>query len=126
MPAAGFSEMPPVSNTTPLPTKASGASPSAPPFQRMMTIFAGVSEPWLTHRSAFMPSSAMRSSSTTSTSTPSASRSLRRLANSVVVSTFAGSETRSRVKTTPPATASAVSTSALTSSGFDTISVTGA
>ena len=37
MPAAGLIEMPPVSKHTPLPTKATGASPFLPPFQRMMT-----------------------------------------------------------------------------------------
>ena len=35
--AAGLIEMPPVSNTTPLPTKASGCASAAPPFQRSTT-----------------------------------------------------------------------------------------
>ena len=38
MPAAGLIEMPPVSKHTPLPMKATGASPFLPPFQRMTTM----------------------------------------------------------------------------------------
>ena len=37
MPAAGLIEMPPVSKHTPLPMKATGASPFLPPFQRITT-----------------------------------------------------------------------------------------
>jgi hypothetical protein len=35
MPPAGLIEMPPVSKHTPLPTSATGASPSGPPVQRI-------------------------------------------------------------------------------------------
>ena len=45
MPPAGLIEMPPVSNTTPLPMKATGLSFLAPPFQRMTATRAGRSEP---------------------------------------------------------------------------------
>ncbi len=68
---AGLIEMPPVSKTTPLPTKASGAAPGAPPFQRSTTSWLSSSEPWPTPSSARIPSSAMAFSSRISTSTPS-------------------------------------------------------
>ena len=45
MPAAGLIEMPPVSKTTPLPTKATGAASAAPPFQRSTTSAALVLGP---------------------------------------------------------------------------------
>ena len=59
MPLAGFRLIPPVSNTTPFPTSANGASSSGPPFQRITTIFEGLSDPCPTHNSAPMPSAAI-------------------------------------------------------------------
>ena len=41
MPTGGFNEMPPVSNVTPLPTNAIGASPSLPPFHLIASIREG-------------------------------------------------------------------------------------
>ena len=52
MPAAGLIEMPPVSKTTPLPTKATGLTFSRPPRQRMTTTRGGRSEPCDTPSSA--------------------------------------------------------------------------
>ena len=97
MPCAGLIEMPPVSKTTPLPQSASGAA-SPPPFHCITTTFVGLSEPCPTAKSVRMPSSASCGSSSTSTSTPRSRNPVSRSANSVVVSTFAGSLTRSRVK----------------------------
>ncbi len=97
--------MPPVSNTTPLPTSAKGAASPSPPFHCITTTFDGLVEPWPTPSSAPMPSSASASSSSTSTSTPRSRRPSSRAANSVVVSTLAGSLVRSRVKNTPSASA---------------------
>ena len=54
--AAGLIEMPPVSKHTPLPMKATGASPFLPPFQRMMTTRLSRSEPCPTPSNARMPS----------------------------------------------------------------------
>ncbi len=120
MPPAGFSEIPPVSNTTPLPTKASGASSASPPFQFMTTTLEGLSDPCPTHSNDPMPSFSSAASSSTSTSSPSADISSRRLANSVVVKTLAGSLTRSRVMCTPSATASIGAAAASVSSGLAT------
>ena len=68
MPAAGLIEMPPVSKQTPLPMKATGASPFLPPFQRMITMRLSCAEPWPTPSSAFMPSFFIALTSSTSTS----------------------------------------------------------
>ena len=70
MPAAGLIEMPPVSKQTPLPMKATGASPALPPFQRMTTTRLSRAEPWPTPSSAFMPSFFIALTSSTSTATP--------------------------------------------------------
>ena len=70
MPAAGLIEMPPVSKHTPLPIKATGASPFLPPFQRMITTRLSRSDPCPTPSSARMPSFAERFSSKISTPTP--------------------------------------------------------
>jgi GTP-binding protein len=56
MPCAGLIEMPPVSKVTPLPMKASGASPALPPRHSRMARRASWAEPWATPSSAFMPS----------------------------------------------------------------------
>ena len=118
MPAAGFSEIPPVSNTTPLPTSASGAASLSPPFHFITTTLEGLADPWPTHRSVRMPSFSNSASSSTSTSRPSEVISSSRVANSVVVSTFAGSLTRSRVICTPSATAISGAKAASISSGL--------
>ncbi len=55
MPGGGLSVMPPVSKVTPLPTRTTGVA-SPPPFQRIVSTCASRSEPWLTPRSAPMPS----------------------------------------------------------------------
>ena len=104
MPAAGLMLIPPVSNTTPLPTKAKGAS-SPPPFHCITTTLDGLSDPCPTQRRDPMPSFSRSASSRTSTVTPSALRSLSFSANVVVVRMFAGAFTRSRVKKVPSATA---------------------
>ena len=70
MPAAGLIEMPPVSKQTPLPMKATGASPFLPPFQRITTTRLSRAEPWPTPSSAFMPSFFIAAMSSTSTVTP--------------------------------------------------------
>ena len=69
--AAPLIEMPPVSKQTPLPTKATGASPFLPPFQRMITVRPGRAEPCATPSSAPMPSLVIALTSRISTSTPS-------------------------------------------------------
>ena len=68
--AAGLIEMPPVSKHTPLPMKATGASPFLPPFQRITTTRLSRAEPWPTPSSAFMPSFFIALRSSTSTATP--------------------------------------------------------
>src|SRR5665213_2651411 len=98
MPPAGLIEMPPVSNTTPLPTNASGASFALPPFQRMMTNRGGRAEPCATPSSARMPSFFICASVRTSTATPSSVNFFARCANSTGPSTFAGSLMRSRAR----------------------------
>ena len=60
MPPPGLIEMPPESNTTPLPTKATGLSLALPPFQRMMTTRLSRAGPWPTASSARMPSFSQR------------------------------------------------------------------
>ncbi len=97
MPEAGLIEMPPVSKTTPLPTRAKGCWSPAP-FHCMTTTLEGLSDPCPTASSVRIPSVSSAGSSSTSTSTPRAPSSSSRRANSVVVSTLAGSLTRSRVK----------------------------
>ena len=119
MPAAGLIEMPPVSNTTPLPMSASGAS-SPPPFHCMTTTFDGLSDPCPTASSVRIPSAASSGSSSTSTSTPSSFSAISRSANSVVVSTFAGSLVRSRVMNTPAACAASGAHAASAASGART------
>ena len=105
MPPADLIEMPPESNTTPLPMKATGASPAGPPFQRITTTRGSRTEPCATASSAPMPSSRIRAGSSTSTSTPSLVSSEARRANSSGVRTFGGSLIRSRASVTPSATA---------------------
>ena len=124
MPWAGLIEMPPVSNTTPLPTSASGFSPFFPPCHCMTTTFEGLSEPCPTASSARMPSFSSAASSSTSTFTPSFFSPSRRRANSAVVSTLAGSLTRSRVKNTPSASAATPAAASRASSGRVTMIVT--
>ena len=58
--APGLSEMPPVSNVTPLPIIHAGFSPFLPPFHVMMTICDSRTEPWPTQSREFMPSAFMR------------------------------------------------------------------
>jgi hypothetical protein len=100
MPPPGLMEMPPESKITPLPIRATGASPAGPPFQRMITTRGSRTEPWATASSAPMPSSRIRAGSSTSISTPSFDRSDARRANSSGKSTFGGSFTRSRARIT--------------------------
>mmetsp|Transcript_24059 Transcript_24059/g.44300 ORF Transcript_24059/g.44300 Transcript_24059/m.44300 type:complete len:238 (-) Transcript_24059:5924-6637(-) len=117
MPPAGFRLMPPVSKTTPLPTSANGASPSVPPFHCITTTLDGLSDPCPTLSKVRMPKSSNAVSSSTSTVRPKAAISASRLANSVVVNTFAGSLTRSRVINVPSATASNGAAASVASSG---------
>ena len=70
MPAAGFNEIPPVSKTTPLPTKANGAS-LPPPFQCMTTTLEGLTEPCPTQSNVRIPNFSNSGSSNTSTMIPS-------------------------------------------------------
>ena len=124
MPAAGLIEMPPVSKTTPLPQSASGAA-SPPPFHCMTTTFDGLVEPCPTASSVRIPSAASSGSSSTSTSTPSSlAAPVSRSANSVVVSTFAGSLVRSRARNTPSAWAASGEKAAAAASGARTWKVT--
>ncbi|MNS94836.1 hypothetical protein D3C72_1290630 [compost metagenome] len=102
----GFSEMPPVSKTTPLPTKAIGSSFLLPPFHCITASRGGRAEPCATPRSAFMPSFFSSFSPRTSTSTPSLRSSSAFSANSTGPRAFGGRLTRSRARVTPPATAS--------------------
>ena len=92
-------------------------APSSPPFHCMTTTFDGLAEPCPTASRVRMPSSARSSSSSTSTLSPMLSMAASRSANVVVVSTFAGSLTRSRVKKVPSATASNGAAAADTASG---------
>ncbi len=106
MPAAGLMEIPPESNVTPLPIKASGASSLlAAPFQRRITVRGSFALPCATPSSAPKPSFSMAARSSTSTSSPRLFKVVARSANSTGLSTFAGSVTKSRVSTTPRATA---------------------
>ena len=106
MPAAGFSEMPPVSKVTPLPTMAIGAPPLAPaPFHCITTTWLGRSLPCPTASSAPMPSRFKAASLRTSTCTPALLSALTLVANSAGPSTLAGSLTRSRARFTPSAMA---------------------
>ncbi len=105
MPPAGLIEMPPVSKTTPLPTKATGWSLARPPFQRMTTRRGGRPDPCATPSSARMPSFFISVSVSTSTSTPSFFSVFARSANSTGPSALGGSLTRSRAISTPSAMA---------------------
>ncbi len=116
MPAAGLMETPPVSKITPLPTSASGAA-SPPPFQRMTTSLDSLAEPWPTASRQRIPSFSSSGSPRISTSRPSSPIAASRAAKSSVVSTLAGSLTRSRVKNTPSATAAIGPESRATASG---------
>ncbi len=120
MPPAGLIEMPPVSKTTPLPTKATGASFALPPFQRMIASRGGRAEPCATPSSARMPSFFICASPSTSTSTPTLFSAFARSANSIGPSTFAGSLTRSRASSTPSATALCFAQAALATAGLST------
>ena len=76
MPAEGFSEMPPVSKVTPLPTKATGALAFLPAFpvtpcQRMTTSRGSRSLPWATPSNAPMPRRCICRAPRISTFTPS-------------------------------------------------------
>ncbi len=82
MPPAGLIETPPVSKHTPLPMKATGASPFLPPFQRMTTTRLSCAEPWPTPSSAFMPIFFKAGTSSTSTATPAFFSAVARRANS--------------------------------------------
>ena len=77
-----------------------------------------------TASSAFIPSFPRSASSSTSTFSPRLSISFRRRANSSVVSTLAGSFTRSRVKKTPSAAASSGRAAASASSGLAAMTFT--
>ena len=111
MPAAGFIDIPPVSNTTPLPANAKGAAASSAPCHSKITNFEGLFEPCPTLKSAPIPSSLSRSSSKTSTFKPCSVNVSKCSANVSVVKIFAGMETRSRVRHTPSAIESAVAKS---------------
>ena len=117
MPAAGFRLMPPVSNTTPLPTRAKGCASPAP-IHSITTTLDGLSEPCPTPKRARIPNFSSAGSSRTSTLTPSAAKSLSCSAKLVVVRTLAGALTRSRVKNTPSATAKSGAAFAVISSGL--------
>ncbi len=67
MPAPGFRLMPPVSKVMPLPTSAWGFSSSSPPRYSITISCEGWALPLPTASSAFMPSSAICSSSSTLT-----------------------------------------------------------
>ena len=110
MPPAGLIEMPPVSKQTPLPTSATGASPSAPPFQRMIATKGGCTLPWATPSSAPMPIFSSAALSSTSTSSPSLAVPAQASAKAAGVRTFAGSLTRSRAEATTAAMRPADST----------------
>ena len=110
IPPAGLMEMPPVSKVTPLPMNATGLPaaffPFPPaPFHCITTSRASLEEPWATPSSAPMPSFFISFGPSTSTSMPSFSSSLQRSAISSGWRMFGGSETRSRARKTPSATA---------------------
>ena len=98
MPAAGFIEMPPVSNVTPLPTKARGGAPFLPPAQRITTSRASFAEPLATPSNAPMPSLFMSRGDSTSTFSPSLPALSPWSANTIGVRWLAGSLTRSRAR----------------------------
>ena len=104
MPLAGFIEMPPVSKVTPFPTRAKGAS-SPPPFQFITTMKESRRLPCPTPKRAPIPSFSIAASSRISTSSPSALSAEQRDANSAGNNLLAGSNTRSRAKNTPLASA---------------------
>ena len=54
--ADGLSEMPPVSNVTPLPTNTTGAAPFLPPLCSSTMNFGGKYDPFDTESRVFMPS----------------------------------------------------------------------
>jgi hypothetical protein len=118
MPPAGLMEMPPVSNTTPLPMKATGLSLALPPFHFITTRRGGRTEPWATPSSAPMPSFFISFSVRMSISTPSADSASARAANSTGPRILAGSLTRSRASMMPRATASAISHAFLDAARF--------
>ncbi len=115
MPPAGLMEMPPVSKVTPLPTKAMGfcaalafLPPLPPPDAPSHCITAmrgSFSLPWATPRIAPIPSFFISFGPRISTCTPSFSRSRQRSAMVSGLSTLGGSDTRSRARNTPSATA---------------------
>ena len=106
MPAAGLIEIPPESKQTPLPTTTTGfARFERAPVQRILTRRLSCAEPRPTASSAFMPSLPIALSSRARTSTPSFSSSFARSANSTGNSTFGGSLTRLRARSTPSAVA---------------------
>ena len=61
----GFSEMPPESKVTPLPTSTMGLAPSSRPLYSRVMSFALWREPRVTDSSAPMPSASMSASSST-------------------------------------------------------------
>ena len=112
MPSAGLIEMPPVSKQTPLPTKARGWAPASPPFHFMIASWLSRRLPWPTPNRVRMPSFSISASPRISTSRPRLSSAFTRLANSAGYRTLAGSDTRSRAKITPSATADSGSSAA--------------
>ena len=124
MPPAGLIEMPPVSKTTPLPTKATGASPSVPPFQCMTTSRGGRGEPCATPSSAPMLSFVISlvAEDLDLDAEPCQFLGLRS-ANSTGPRMLAGSLTRSRASIVPSAIASSVAKAARAASGSATAKV---
>ena len=105
--APGFSDRPPESKHTPLPTNAIGASSFLrAPFQRMTTSWLSRSLPCPTPRSEPMPSFFISASPSTSTFRPSLESCLARVAKAAGYKTFGGSLMRSRARNTLSATAS--------------------
>ena len=105
MPGPGLSEMPPVSNVTPLPTKATGRWPFLPPLYSMLTRRGRRALPCPTARIAPMPSFFMSFSVSTLTSTPSGASCFLMIAAKLSgYSAFGASDTRSRVRKAPSAT----------------------
>ena len=117
IPPAGFNEIPPVSNTTPLPTNVSRASSSAAPNQLIITSLQGLEEPCPTPKKAFIPRLRRSSSSKISILIPNFDNSSSRLANSSVVRIFEGSFIRLRVRKTPSLIATSSCNWELKSSG---------
>ena len=107
IPADGFIEIPPVSKVTPLPTNATGRCSVflGAPSHRITTILGSWVLPCATPRSAPIPSSFILDGPRISNFIPSSLRLFVRSANSTGYNILAGSETRSRVRNTPFATA---------------------